>query len=691
MTTPSIPTREWLEADGLGGFASGTSTGIRTRRYHALLLIATMPPTGRLVLVNGFDAWIESPAGHFELTSQHYAPDVIGGDGAQRIEQFTAEPWPRWIFKLEDGTRIQQEILVARESQLTQVCWRLLGQRKSVRLFVRPFLSGRDYHALHKENGTFRFGAAIDAERVIWNPYPGVPAVVALSNGHYQHGPHWYQNFRYADEAARGLDDTEDLAAPGVFNFDLASGEAVLMFTTSASPALSRKRDLSAAKFAEAVRTNEHFRRAEFPSALHRAADAYIVNGRHGKTIMAGYPWFTDWGRDTFIAMRGLCLATGRLADARDILLAWANSVSEGMLPNLFPDHGAKPEYNSVDASLWYVIAVHELLGACGGKGGIVSAKDKRAFQDAILAILDGYSHGTRFGIRMDQDGLLAAGERGVQLTWMDAKVGELVVTPRAGKPVEIQALWLNALTIASQFSPGWKEHFERGLKSFRDKFWNEKAGCLYDVIDVNHRAGETDAAFRPNQIFAVGGLPFQLLEGDQARKVVALVEEKLLTPLGLRSLAPDEPDYKPHYEGGVMQRDGSYHQGTVWPWLIGPFVEAGVRVRVINAAVKRKPREQFLTPLLGYLGEAGLDQILEFADAEPPHTPRGCPFQAWSVGEALRLDQVVLAERADARTSVRLVAPMPIKSRIPVAVQPTRNGAVSKPRATRPRVAVTV
>jgi len=285
-------------------------------------------------------------------------------------------------------------------------------------------------------------------------------------------------------------------------------------------------------------------------------------------------------------------LATSRLADARDILVAWANSVSEGMLPNLFPDHGAQPEYNSVDASLWYVIAVHELLAACNGNGGIVSAKDKRAFQDAVLAILEGYSSGTRFGIRMDSDGLLAAGERGVQLTWMDAKVGEWVVTPRAGKPVEIQALWLNALGIASQFAPQWEETFNRGLKSFRDKFWNEKIGCLYDVIDANHRVGEVDASIRPNQIFAVGGLPFQLLDGERAKKVVALVEEKLLTPLGLRSLAPGEPDYKPHYEGGVLQRDGSYHQGTVWPWLIGPFVEAWVRAGQHNGCETGSAKE---------------------------------------------------------------------------------------------------
>src|SRR5882724_6310406 len=673
MTTPPISSREWLEADGLGGFASGTSTGIRTRRYHALLLTATTPPTGRLVLVNGFDAWIETPKGRFALTSQRYAPDVIHPDGAQRIEDFSVEPWPKWKFKFEDGTELAQEIFVAGEAGVTALTWRLTREARNVRLFVRPPLSGRDYHGLHKENGAFRFESEPNGEKGLWRPYEGLPGIYAMysHNGHYTHEPLWYRNFLYEEERARGLDDTEDLASPGVFEWDLSAGEAVWLLTITDSPALSRKHDLSVKRFLECLRENERMRRAEFPSRLHRAADAYIVNGRHGKTIMAGYPWFTDWGRDTFIALRGLCLATGRLADARDILLAWASSVSEGMLPNLFPDHGTKAEYNSVDASLWYVIAIHDLLAACDGNTGIVSAKDKRAFQDAILAILEGYSRGTRFGIRMDSDGLLAAGERGVQLTWMDAKVGEWVVTPRAGKPVEIQALWLNTLRIASQFAPQWKETFDLGLKSFRNKFWNEKAGCLYDVIDTNHRVGEVDSAFRPNQIFAVGGLPFQLLDGDKARKVVALIEEKLLTPLGLRSLAPGESDYMPHYEGGVMQRDGSYHQGTAWPWLIGPFVEAWVRVHGNTAAARREARAKFLTPLLRHLEEAGLGHVSEIADADPSHTPRGCPFQAWSVGEALRLDQVVLAEREEARTSIRFTAPKTGTSRISIATQP--------------------
>ena len=641
---------EWLETDGRGGFASGTVSSVRTRRYHALLLTATTPPTGRMVLVHGFEAWIETPRGRLALTSQRYAPDVLHPDGAKRIVAFANDPWPTWQFKFEDGTELTQELFLARESTVTALNWRVIGDAKGIRLFVRPLVSGRDYHSLHHENSGFNFTPTPNGEKVLFRPYDGVPGFYAMysSNGHYTHEPVWYRNFLYAEEHARGLDDTEDLASPGVFEWDLSAGEAVWLLTTADSPALSRKRDLSVRRFYECLRENEKLRRAEFPSRLHRAVDDYVVMGRHGKTIVAGYPWFTDWGRDTFIALRGLCLATGRLADARDILIAWANSVSEGMLPNLFPDHGAKPEYNSVDASLWYVVAVHDLLQAAAGSS-VVSAKDRRAFQAAILAILEGYSKGTRFGIRMDEDGLLLAGERGVQLTWMDAKVGEWVVTPRAGKPVEVQALWLNALRIAGEFDEQWLDVYERGVKSFRTKFWNASAGCLYDVIDANHRVGEVDAAFRPNQIFAVGGLPFQLLESERARRVVALVAEKLWTPLGLRSLALGETGYAPHYSGGVLQRDGAYHQGTVWPWLIGPFVEAWIRVRDNSNETKHAAREQFLKPILAHLEEAGLGHISEIADATAPHTPRGCPFQAWSVGEALRLDQVVLKERNQA------------------------------------------
>ncbi len=641
MTTPPVSSsREWLETDGLGGFASGTATGIRTRRYHALMLTATAPPTGRMVLANGFDAWLETAGGKFALSSQCYAPGVIGGDGAQRIEAFGWEPWPYWIFKTEDGTRVELEIFSVKGRPVTCLSWKLLGPPRHAVLSVRPFLAVRDYHSMHKCNPGFRFDAEVKPDRVQWRPYPGTPAVTALTNGGYSHDPQWYYNFLYEAERERGLDCQEDLAAPGVLSWDLADGKAALLLTTGEHASTELPAVVKPVELLNRFREAELKRREHFSSPLQKAADDYIVRRGRAKTVIAGYPWFTDWGRDTFIALRGLCLATGRLEDASDILLAWADSVSEGMLPNRFPDHGEQPEFNSVDASLWYIVAVHEYLQA-----GKAAGAERKALIAAVEAILEGYSRGTRFGIHADTDGLLACGVPGVQLTWMDAKVGDWVVTPRIGKPVEIQALWLNALKIGGQFSPLWEEMFDRGLVSFRERFWNEAGGCLYDVVDCNHEAGTTDAAFRPNQILAVGGLPFSLLEPDQALRVVAAVEARLWVPLGLRSLAPDGPGYTPRYEGGVHERDAAYHQGTVWPWLIGPFVEAWVRVRGGTNAAKREARGKFLSPILAHLKGAGLGHISEIADAEPPHTPRGCPFQAWSVGEALRLDRVVLAE----------------------------------------------
>ena len=394
----------------------------------------------------------------------------------------------------------------------------------------------------------------------------------------------------------------------------------------------------------ESLRASERRRRRRFPSRLERAAADYVVRRGRGKTIVAGYPWFTDWGRDTFIALRGLCLATGRLEEARAILLEWAGTVSRGMLPNRFVERGEAPEFNSVDASLWYVVAVHETLEALAARGRL-SVAVRRRLEAASDAILEGYASGTRYGIHATDDGLLAAGEPGVQLTWMDAKVGDWVVTPRIGKPVEVQALWLNALRIGAQRSERWAAMYERGLESFRARFWDDARGYLADVVDVDHRQGAVDHSFRPNQIFAVGGLPFEILGGGRARRLVDLVESRLWTPLGLRSLAPGEPGYAPRYRGGMRERDGAYHQGTVWPWLAGPFVEAWVRVRGATAASRREARARFLDPLLASTKQGGLGHICEIADGDPPHTPRGCPFQAWSVGEALRLERVVLAE----------------------------------------------
>ena len=647
--------REWLEADGLGGFASGTVPGVRTRRYHALLLTARRPPTDRFVLVNGFDAWIETPAGRFAISSQAYAPGVVSPDGAARLEAFALDPWPTWIFELEDGTRITQELFVARGSSAAALSWRAVRPDGAgpAALEVRPFLSGRDSHALHHENAAFRFDAEPEAGGFVhFRPYAEVPAIVFRSSGVYTHAPDWYRNFLYAMEAARGLDATEDLGSPGTFRFALDDGEAVLLMAAEGHDgALAGD---SAQDALATLRRGERRRRKGLGSRLERSADAYLVRRGAGRTIVAGYPWFTDWGRDTFIAMRGLCLATGRLAEAGQILVEWSGAVSEGMLPNFFPDFGSAPEFNAVDASLWFCIAVHEYLGACAAAGRTVARADRGRLQDAFGAILTGYARGTRFGIRADADGLLAAGAPGVQLTWMDAKVGDWVVTPRVGKPVEVQALWINALRIAAGFTEEFSGLLRMAAESFNDRFWNPEAGCLHDVLDVDHVAGTVDSRFRPNQIFAVGGLPFALVdpESERARRIVDAVEARLLTPLGLRTLAPDDPDYRPHYAGGVRDRDGAYHQGTAWPWLAGAFVDAWVRVRGGTDEARNEARARFLAPLIAHLDQAGLSHVSEVADGDLPHTPGGCPFQAWSVGETLRIDRVILGpselQRAD-------------------------------------------
>lgn len=639
---------EWLETDAYGGYASGPVRGPRTRRYHALLLTAMRPPGERVVLVNGFEAWVETAAGRTALTTQAYMPDVEDPDGARRLAGFQAEPWPRWRFRLENGSEVEHDLLVAREAAETWLRWRLVGSTEGVRLVVRPLLSGRDYHALHRENGAFRFEAEQDGEgSVRWQPYGSLPAIEGWSNADYAHDPVWYRSFRYDEERRRGLDFIEDLGSPGTFTWHFDQGDAVLRLRAVPGPApdVGADDDGTPLARADAVFAAERASREVVPAGPARAGRHYVVRRGTGLTILAGFPWFTDWGRDTFVAMRGLCLATGRLDVARDILLAWSGSVSDGMLPNRFADAGDVPEYNTVDGSLWFAVAVREYLAAAA-RAGAASDEVSDRLHAAVGAIVAGYRRGTRYGIRLDPDGLVAAGEPGSQLTWMDAKIGDHVVTPRIGKPVEVQALWLNALRFAALRDPELEPLIAQGLASFRSRFWNPDEGCLYDVVDVDGVAGRLDAAFRPNQIFAVGGLPDALLDGEPARQVVETVEFRLLTPTGLRSLAPGSPGYRARYEGNPYERDTAYHQGTVWPWLLGPFVEAWLRVRGSDPETRTEARTRFLAPWRDLTMVAGLGHIPEVFDAGPPQGPGGCPFQAWSLGELIRIE-VLLAEEA--------------------------------------------
>ena len=631
---------EWLETDGLGGFASGTVSGIRTRRYHGVLLTATTPPTGRVMMVNGVEAWVVAGGTRVSLSSHMYQPDVRHPDGASRLVAFDHRPWPTWTWQIDAQTRVIGELFVTAGAPRTVMTWRVEGGAGPITLEVRPLMSGRDYHATHHENGAFNFAPEGTGECRTWRPYEGTPAVMCLSNGEYRHDPQWYRHFLYLAERERGLDDTEDLASPGMLTFNLAAAEAVCVWQAGEAVDAGRLDDRLAG-----WRQVERERRARFDTPLAYAADQYLVRRGAGRTIVAGYPWFTDWGRDTFIALRGLCLATGRYADARDILLEWSGAVSEGMLPNRFPDGGSVPDYNSVDASLWFVIAVRELMDAASRRPRLLTRSQRARLEDACLAIVEGYSRGTRYGIRMDDDGLLAAGERGQQLTWMDARVGDREITPRIGKPVEVQALWLNALHAASTFEARWGDWLARGTLSFSERFWNADRRALYDVVDVDHRRGECDATLRPNQILAIGGLPLPLIVNGRARAILDTVEDELWTPMGLRSLSRLDPRYVGRYGGDSGTRDASYHQGTVWPWLLGPFVDAWLRVRGYTEEWRRQALARFVAPLESHLAEAGLGHVSEIADGDAPFTARGCPFQAWSLGELIRVKALVEAE----------------------------------------------
>jgi len=649
--------QEWLETDGLGGFASGTVEGRRSRRYHALLLTAAHPPTGRFVLVNGVEVQVTTPAGTYALSSQHYVPNVRHPNGDRYIKGFTTDPWPTWTFQFPDGTIIQQEFFVPHRRSAMVLSWKLINPAAGLTtLSLRPLISGRDYHALHLENAGFCFHHDGDSGRLVWRPYVGVPGIIAMSNGHYSVEPLWFRQFLYAQEQERGLDCQEDLASPGVFRFEMNNAPATCVFTAEGASQLDPHLDEGVESLANRIRGTELTRRRQFSSPLHRAADQYFVRRDQGQSIIAGYPWFTDWGRDTFISMRGFCLASRQLDIAGQILTAWSRTVSAGMVPNRFPDTGDAPEYQAIDASLWFVLCVGEYLNALDQADRTPSEEERSLLFGAVQAILNGYDQGTRYQIGVDPaDGLVRGGVEGVQLTWMDAKVGDWVVTPRIGKPVEIQALWVNALEVGKRFHPRWSQMQQLALENFQRKFWNPETGCLHDVVDANHVAGAVDSAIRPNQIFAVGGLPVSLVDATTATQVVRVVEETLWTPKGLRTLSPNSPDYHPGYQRGPAERDAAYHQGTVWPWLTGAWISAWLKVEGNSQSAQGMARRKFLDPMRQHLKQSGLGHISEIFDAEPTESkmgleqiPRGCPFQAWSLAEFLRIVGEILPDKEE-------------------------------------------
>ncbi len=573
---------EWLETNGTGAFAMGTVAGVNTRRYHAFLTASLKPPVERRVLLSRVEEEAVVDGHPFALGVCQY-PGAVAPRGFELLEQFDSEPCATWRYNA-GGVSIEKQVYLPDGRQAVVIRYRA---DRDLTLRVRLFLANRDYHSLQH---------VCD-----WSDH----TLQFHSNATFLADAHWYYNIEYLRELDRGLDFREDLYTPGVFTLDLKAGEWAPICAS-----------LDGASAAE-------------PPAAKR--DPFLVRRVDGSpTIIAGYPWFTDWGRDTMISLPGLLIAAGRLEEARQIVEGFLAHRNQGVIPNRFPDSGEAPEYNTVDATLWMFQAVRAWLAAGGDRAFL-----RDVFLPAAKDIVEWHRRGTWFGIHVDpEDHLLSAGTPGTQLTWMDAKVGDWVVTPRRGKPVEINALWHGALCLMGEWGDdSCRIEAETVRTSFSEQFWNADRQCLYDVLTEDGPVKK----LRPNQIFAVS-LRNGLLDADRQRAVVSIVERELLTPVGLRTLEPSDPEYQPRYEGGPRERDGAYHQGTVWPWLLGPYVDAylaafGETTQTLNHCRKLVERLETESSRSGCLGS-----ISEIYDGEEPRLPRGCPAQAWSVAEVARV-----------------------------------------------------
>jgi glycogen debranching enzyme len=599
---------EWLETNGTGAFAMGTVSGVNTRRYHALLTASLKPPVERYVLLSRVDEEVLIDDATFALGACQY-PGAVVPQGYQHLTEFRAEPCATWLYSL-DGATVEKQVYLVPGRQAVVLRYRA-DRRATLR--VRPFLAYRDYHSLSHSNGSVNLTADQGPGSVRIEPYQGLPAMEFRTDGQFTPDVHWYRDIEYLAELDRGLDFREDLFTPGLLTLELMPGEwTSICASIDGSP------------------------QCEPPV---EKLDPFVVRRADGKpTIIAGYPWFTDWGRDTMISLPGLLITPGRLDEAREILECFLGHVNNGIIPNRFPDAGEAPEYNTADATLWMFQAVRQWLAAGGDRAFLHDV-----FYPAAKEIIAWHMCGTWYGIGVDpSDGLLNAGTPGTQLTWMDAKVGEWVVTPRHGKPVEINALWHGALCSMAEWglefgdamgSAQYASAAARARTSFREKFWNVQRDCLYDVLTPE---GPVDAV-RPNQIFAVS-LPYSLLDLLQQQAVICCVSTRLLTPLGLRTLDPAHPEYQGRYEDGPVDRDGAYHQGTVWPWLMGPYIDAYLTafgrtsgtLEVCGNLVRGLEQESSRRGCLG--------SIAEIYDGDEPRYPRGCPAQAWSVAELVRV-----------------------------------------------------
>lgn len=624
---------EWLETNGVGGYSSGSVAGANTRRYHGILVAATRPPVGRMVVLSKLEETIVSKEKRFELSSNQY-PGAIHPKGFQYLKSFERDIFPEFLYEAGD-IELKKTIAGIHGENTVAIIYEVVKAKGKFTLELMPLASCKDYHSEARANDSIYKNYLFDDGVFQTMNYEACPEVfISVPGSSFVESKSWYYNYEHTIEQFRGLDYTEDLFTHGHFEVDLKQGDKLGIIVSIDE---TRGRDAIALVEKEKLRREALMKPFGYHKDLCRlalAADQFIVKRGDLNTIIAGYPWFADWGRDTMISLPGLCLTTGRYDDLKNIIRAFANSVSEGMLPNRFPDHGETPEYNTIDATLWFFVAIYKYY---------LVSKDKSFIMEitpVLNDIIGWHYKGTRYNIRVDEsDGLLSGGQDGVQLTWMDAKVGHWVVTPRRGKPVEINALWYNALNILSFFSAEcgdevgskrWKEKADQVGVTFNEKFWNELRGCLYDYIDGDDK----NADLRPNQVYAIS-LPFPLLTKQRATKVLKVVTDQLYTAYGLRSLERSHPDYRYQCSGDIHQRDGAYHQGTVWGYLIGPYVDAMIFVKGDKG---KRDAVKVIEDMLKTLDDACVGSISEIFDAEEPHTPRGCFAQAWSVAETLRV-----------------------------------------------------
>lgn len=628
--------KEWLITNGIGGFASSTVIGANTRRYHGLLIAALNPPVERHLVLAKIDESISADGRTFDLYSYRTPGHTL--EGFKYLQAVEMDSVPVFTCRVGD-VLLEKTVVMPYGSNTVCVVYRLCAGSSDVVLRLAPLVNYRDYHHTSSKRH-MRFKAHSFSRGVSIIPYEldREIRITATGGKFIEKSGCWFENMLYPVENERGLDCVEDHFIPGYFEVEVKKGrEEVLTITASLDG--HEYLDGPEAVLRERERTAELERlsglKDGFALELVRAADRFVADRKStaSKTVIAGYPWFTDWGRDTMTAFTGLTLVTRRFDAARSILGTFAAYERDGLLPNVFPDAGVEPPYNSVDAPLWYFEAVYRYLVYTGDLAFV-----REKICPVLQRIIEGYSRGTHYNIKMDGDGLITAGDENTQLTWMDATAGGRAVTPRHGKAVEINALWYNALKVMEYVSEelGQDGAAFRGRAlmvrdSFAASFWNEEAGCLYDCIAGRRKDGRV----RPNQILAVS-LSFPVLEGEVAKRVVDRVLKELYTDFGLKTLAESSPEYRGRYQGDQFSRDSGYHQGTVWPWLLGRFITGFVRVRG-NTAESRTEAMELLKPVLISLKDGGVGTIGEIFDGDPPHYPRGCFAQAWSVGEVLR------------------------------------------------------